>query len=68
MISTTMKKKSTYQNCYKSPDEDALRSSYFELLKTRAQRRELEHAHVAFQWDSDGSDTDNGEPKDLDEK
>ena len=53
-----MTQKSTYQKCYKSPNEDAMRSSYMQLLKSRVERRAIENAHVAFQWDYDSSSSE----------
>jgi len=53
-----MTQKSTYQKCYKSPNEDVVRSSYMQLLKSRVERRAIENAHVAFQWDYDSTSSE----------
>ena len=49
-------RKSEYQQCFASPDEDYFKNIYQEQMAYRLNRREKEHCHYVMKWDSENSE------------
>lgn len=49
-------RKSEYQNCFATPNQDYFKSVYEEQLAYRAKRRQKEHCHYVMRWDSESTE------------